>query len=97
MEFITLYFAVLLALIVVIGVIPSLRRRKQRQRMVAGITLGDTVVTTGGIVADVVALEESTLVLQLNENSTSLVRIMKNAVQGVAKKESKEAQKLTET
>jgi len=89
MEFITLYFAVLLVLIVAIGVIPGLRRRKQKKLMLAGLTPGDTVVTSGGVVADVVALEESTVVLQLNENTSSLIRVMKIAIQGVAKQESK--------
>ena len=87
-----MYFFVLLLAVVFIVVLPSRKRRKQHQELLKAITPGDTVITVGGIVATVVAREESTFVLQLNENSDSHMRVLISAVQGASLKTQEGAQ-----
>jgi preprotein translocase subunit YajC len=88
-EFTLLYFLVLVTLVIVMVVIPSRKKHKQKQEMIKAIAPGDTVVTIGGIVAEVVAREETTFVLRLNENSDSLMRVMISAIQGATQKNAK--------
>lgn len=94
MEFFALYFLVLMTLVVVMGVIPAWKRRKQTRELQQSIVPGDTVVTMGGIVARVLVREENTLILQLNENSCSQMRVLISAIQGSTQKDMQDAENI---
>jgi preprotein translocase subunit YajC len=86
LEFVALYFIVLVLLVVFIIVVPSRKRRIRHQELLKAITPGDTVVTIGGIVATVVAREENTFILRLNEDNNSHMRVLVSAIQGATQR-----------
>jgi preprotein translocase subunit YajC len=52
--------------------LPMQRQKKQTQKMLAGLQNGDTVVTTGGVVGTIVALESDSLVLRVKPDNVKL-------------------------
>jgi preprotein translocase subunit YajC len=52
--------------------LPMQRQKKQTQKMLAGLQNGDRVVTSGGIVGTIVAVEDDTLVLRVKPNDVKL-------------------------
>jgi len=48
------------------------RQKKQTQTMLAGLQNGNTVVTSGGIVGTIVAIEDDTLVLRVKPDNIKL-------------------------
>ena len=52
--------------------LPMQRQRKQTQKMLAGLQNGDTVVTSGGIVGTIVAVEDDSLVLRIKPDNVKL-------------------------
>ena len=59
--------------------LPMQRQRKQTAKMLAGLQNGDTVVTSGGIVGTVIALDGDTLVLRVKPDNIKL-QIARSAV-----------------
>jgi preprotein translocase subunit YajC len=52
---------------------PMQRQRKQTQKMLAGLQNGNTVVTSGGIVGTIIAIEsDDTLVLRVKPDGVKL-------------------------
>jgi preprotein translocase subunit YajC len=63
---------------------PMQRQRKQQAAMLAALKPGDTVVTSGGIVGTIVALEEGeTLVLRVKPDNVK-IQIARSAVSSLA-------------
>jgi len=52
--------------------LPMQRQKKQTQKMLAGLQNGDTVVTTGGVVGTIVAIEDDSLVLRVKPDNIKL-------------------------
>ena len=52
--------------------LPMQRQKKQTQKMLSGLQNGDTVVTTGGVVGTIVALEDDSLVLRVKPDNVKL-------------------------
>jgi preprotein translocase subunit YajC len=52
--------------------LPMQRQKKQTQTMLAGLQNGNTVVTSGGIVGTIVAIEDDTLVLRVKPDNIKL-------------------------
>ena len=52
--------------------LPMQRQRKQTQKMLAGLQNGDTVVTTGGVVGTIVAMEDDSLILRIKPDNVKL-------------------------
>jgi preprotein translocase subunit YajC len=52
--------------------LPMQRQKKQTQKMLAGLQNGDKVVTSGGIVGTIVAVEDDTVVLRVKPNDVKL-------------------------
>jgi preprotein translocase subunit YajC len=52
--------------------LPMQRQRKQTQKMLAGLQNGDTVITSGGVVGTIVAVEDDSLVLRVKPDNVKL-------------------------
>jgi preprotein translocase subunit YajC len=52
--------------------LPVQRQRKQTQKMLSGLQNGDTVVTSGGVVGTIVAIEDDSLVLRVKPDNVKL-------------------------
>ncbi len=65
-----LFFA---AIIYFVLILPMQRQRKTQQKMLSGLQNGNVVVTSGGIVGTVVAIEgDDTLVLRVKPDNVKL-------------------------
>ena len=52
--------------------LPMQRQRKQTQKMLTGLQNGDVVVTSGGVVGTIVALEDDSLVLRIKPDNVKI-------------------------
>ncbi len=63
--------------------LPMQRQRKSQQKMLAGLQNGQTVVTSGGIVGTIVAIEgDDTLVLRVKPDNVKL-QVTRSSVSGL--------------
>jgi preprotein translocase subunit YajC len=61
---------------------PMQRQRKQQAKMMAGLQNGDVVVTSGGIVGAIVAIENDTLVLRVKPDNVK-IQVTRSSVSGL--------------
>ncbi|MCS7182223.1 MAG: preprotein translocase subunit YajC [Thermoanaerobaculum sp.] len=64
-------------------ILPMRRRQKKHQEMLAALTKGDRVITTGGIYGIVVNIEGDVVTLKVAENVK--IQVARGAVAGLAK------------
>ena len=60
---------------------PMRKRQKALQKVVEGLKRGDKVVTTGGLIGEIAAVEDRIVHLKLGENVK--VRVLKSAIAGL--------------
>jgi preprotein translocase subunit YajC len=58
---------------------PMQRQKKQQQKMLKELQTGNTVVTSGGIVGTIVAIDEDTIVLRVKPDNLK-IQIARSAV-----------------
>lgn len=51
---------------------PMQRQRKETQKMLSNLQNGDAVVTSGGLIGTIVAIEDDTLVIRVKPNDVKL-------------------------
>ena len=68
----------MVAMVYFLMIRPLRNREKQHDRMVSQLELGDTVITAGGMYGRVTAIDEGTVVLEVE--SGAKVRVTKGAV-----------------
>lgn len=64
-------------------ILPMRRRQKKHQEMLAALTKGDRVVTTGGIYGTVVQVEGDVVTLKVADNVK--LQVARGAIAGLAK------------
>ena len=69
---------ILFAIFYLLVILPQQRQAKKHKEMVENLKKGDKIVTTGGIIAEVVKNEEGFLKVKINDNVE--VKLDKNAV-----------------
>jgi preprotein translocase subunit YajC len=62
---------------------PMQRQKKQQQKMLKGLQTGSTVVTSGGIVGTIVAIEDDTIVLRVKPDNIK-IQMARSAVSALA-------------
>jgi preprotein translocase subunit YajC len=73
-----------LAIFYFLFILPMQRQKKQQQKMLAELQNGSTVVTTGGIIGTIVAIEnDDTLVLRVKPDNIKL-QVARSAVSSLA-------------
>ena len=69
--------------------LPMQRQRKQTQKMLAALQNGNTVVTSGGIVGTIVAIEsDDTLVLRVKPDNVK-IQVARSSVSSLVTSDSK--------
>ncbi len=63
--------------------LPMQRQKKQTAKMLAGLQNGDNVVTSGGIVGTIVALDSDTVVLRVKPDNIK-IQMARSAVSSMA-------------
>jgi len=70
-------------------ILPMQRQRKQQQKMLSNLQNGNIVVTSGGIVGTIIAIEsDDTLVLRVKPDNVKL-QVARSAVSSLAPAEGK--------
>ncbi len=70
-------------------ILPMQRQRKQQQKMLSSLQNGNTVVTTGGIVGTIIAIEsDDTLVIRVKPDNIKL-QVARSAVSSLVSGEGK--------
>ena len=83
-------FSSLLPLILIFGVFyfllirPQMKRAKEHRNLVAGLSKGDEVVTTGGLLGRITEVGDSFVTVELTDNVH--VKVQKHAVASVVPK-----------
>lgn len=70
---------------------PMRKRQKALQQVVEGLKRGDKVVTNGGLIGEIAAVEDRVIHLKLSENVK--VRVLKSAIAGLEGSAEPEANK----
>lgn len=91
-----IFFVALFAIMYFVLIRPQQRQAKEQQNMLTSLKKGDEVITSGGLLGKIFAVDEKVLTLEIA--SGVKVRVLKSAVQGKvtvepAKTESTEAKK----
>lgn len=73
-------FALVLAIFYFIILLPMKKRQKKVQEFLAGLKVGDRVITTGGIYGSITKLNEQTLQLQIAQNVR--IEVARHAIVG---------------
>ena len=68
---------------------PNQKREKERRDMLASLSKGDEVVTTGGIHGAIVGLNEKTVVLRVSDDPAVKIEFARGAVSRVNRKDDK--------
>lgn len=82
-------FVLIFAVFYFLIIVPQRRRQRELQTMISNLKAGDRVVTTGGIIATVTAVRDTTLLVRSAEKS--MLEISRNAVAGMHGEETKGA------
>ena len=69
---------------------PNQKRDRERRDMLASLSKGDRVVTSGGMRGTIVGLDDSTVVLKISEDPLTKVEFMRQAISQVTPKDSKD-------
>jgi preprotein translocase subunit YajC len=73
--------------------LPMQRQRRQTQKMLAGLQNGNVVVTSGGIIGTIVAIDgEDSLVLRVKPDNVK-IQVSRSSVSGLVSSENKVAVK----
>ncbi len=78
--FMLIIFAVMWLLII----LPNQRRDKRRKAMLASLSKGDHVVTSGGMCGTIVGIHDKTVVLKVSEDPVTKIEFVRSAVSQVA-------------
>lgn len=73
-------FALIFGVFYFLVIMPAKKQQKKKEAMIGALKKGDKVVTSGGIFGTVAAVEDSTLLLKISENTK--IRITKGAIGG---------------
>jgi preprotein translocase subunit YajC len=68
---------------------PMQRQKKQQQKMLKELQAGNTVVTSGGIVGTIIAIEEDTIVLRVKPDNLK-IQMARSAVSALLPEKSKD-------
>ncbi len=66
---------------------PNQKRERTRREMLASISKGNKVVTSGGICGTIVGLNEKTVVLKVSDDPVTKIEFLRSAVSQVATEE----------
>src|SRR5947209_5599845 len=78
-------------------ILPMRRDKKQRQQMLSTVDKGDKVIVSGAIIGTVVQVDkgdekdpDDKLVIKIDENANTKMRVLRSSITRVYKKESKD-------
>ena len=81
--FMLIYLVPLFAVLYFIMIRPQRKREQERKDMIARVQKGDRVVTVGGILGEIVRLNEREVVVRVDRSKDVELKMLRSAIQGV--------------
>ena|SRR5579883_2452973 len=81
-------FILIFAIFYFLVIVPNKRRQRELQQTISALKPGDRIITTGGIVATVAAVKETSLIVR---SEKSMFEITRSAVASLQSEEEKKA------
>jgi len=75
-----LFFGALFAIMYFVLIRPQQRQQKEQQAMLTALKKGDDVITSGGIIGKIYAVDEKVITLEVHKDVK--LRVLKSSVQG---------------
>ena len=82
-----LYVVIILAFMWFIAIRPQKKQQKKLDAMVAGLEIGDSILTTSGFYGVVIDITDDTLIVEFGSNKNCRIPMQKSAVADVEKAE----------
>ena len=73
-------FILIFAVFYFIVILPAKKQQKKKDALIAGLTKGDRILTTGGIYGTVVTVEDDSFLIKVAENVK--IRVTKTSIAG---------------
>ena len=81
-------FIAMFAIMYFLTIRPTQKREKERQAMLAALSKGDRVITSGGLYGTIIGLNEKSVVLRVSEEPAVKMEFIRAAVSRVEKTDS---------
>jgi preprotein translocase subunit YajC len=77
-------FVLLIVVFYFLLIRPQRKREKERQEMIGALKKGEKVVTTGGIHGTVISIKDPWIVLKIDDNADTKMKVLKTSILGPA-------------
>ncbi len=82
-----IYVVALIAIFYFIAIRPQKKQEKEHQALVAGVGVGDSILTTSGFYGVVIDMEEDVVIVEFGSNKNCRIPMKKDAIVEVEKAE----------
>lgn len=80
-----IYVAVIIGAFYLIAIRPQRKQEKERQAMVAGIAVGDSILTTSGFYGVIIDMTDDVVIVEFGSNKNCRIPMKKEAIVEVEK------------
>ena len=82
-----LYFVFIIGLIYFIAIRPQQKEKKKMQELMAGVAVGDSVLTSSGFYGVIIDMTDDTVIVEFGSNKNCRIPMRKDAIVQVEKPE----------
>ena len=82
-----LYFVFIIGLMYFIAIRPQQKEKKKMQELMAGVAVGDSVLTSSGFYGVIIDMTDDTVIVEFGSNKNCRIPMLKDAIVQVEKPE----------
>ena len=82
-----LYFVFIIGLMYFIAIRPQQKEKKKMQELMAGVAVGDSVLTSSGFYGVIIDMTDDTVIVEFGSNKSCRIPMRKDAIVQVEKPE----------
>ena len=82
-----LYFVFIIGLMYFIAIRPQQKEKKKMQELMAGVAVGDSVLTSSGFYGVIIDMRDDTVIVEFGSNKNCRIPMRKDAIVQVEKPE----------
>ena len=82
-----LYFVFIIGLMYFIAIRPQQKEKKKMQELMAGVAVGDSVLTSSGFYGVIIDMTDDTVIVEFGSNKNCRIPMQKDAIVQVEKPE----------
>ncbi|PCJ54987.1 MAG: preprotein translocase subunit YajC [Candidatus Hydrogenedentota bacterium] len=76
---------------------PSRKKDRERRALLAALSKGDSVISSGGICGTIVGINDNTVVLKVSDDPPTKIEFLRSSISQVAPKETKDSKESKES